>query len=101
MENLSCIVIKNRLPCLSVQAENVQPMTVSFCCHLDDRRGLFVRRDLAPLIFNSPRSLVEMTALMWLSVILTLCPVKIGWPLSLTVTLIARLNDLVGQVVEG
>ncbi len=23
------------------------PMTDSFCCHLDDRRGLFVRRDFS------------------------------------------------------
>ncbi len=23
------------------------PMTASFCCHLDDRRGLFVRRDFS------------------------------------------------------
>jgi hypothetical protein len=62
-----------------------------FYCHLDPdgyrERDLFVRRDLAPLIFNSPRALVEMTALMQLSVIFTLCPIKIGLQLSLTVTL--------------
>ena len=45
-------------------------------CHFDDRRNLTVRRDLAPLIFNSPRILVEMTALMRLSVIHSLFPFK-------------------------
>ncbi len=47
-------------------------MTDSGCCHLDDRRGLFVRRDLASLIFNSPRLAsgeIEITALMQLSAI--------------------------------
>jgi hypothetical protein len=60
-----------------------------FSCHLDDRRDLSVRRDLAPLIFNSPRKLVEMTALMQLSVIFTLCPIKIG--LQLRVTLLIKM----------
>jgi len=40
----------------------------------------------------SPRELVEMTALMQLSVIFTLCPIKIGLQLRETVTL---------SVVEG
>ncbi len=64
------------------QTSTPLPMTVSVCCHLDDRRGLFVRRDLAPLIFNSPRALVEMTAMMRLSVICTLFPIK-NWVATL------------------
>ncbi len=87
MKNKSCIVNENRL-----SEYSGLPMTDSFCCHLDERRGLFVRRDLASLIFNSPRELVEMTALMRFSVIFTLYPILIGLQLSLTVTL---------SVVEG
>ena len=37
-------------------------------------RDLFNWRDLATLIFNSPRSLVEMTALFEFTVISSLCP---------------------------
>lgn len=52
------------------QSSNTLPKTDSISCHLDDRRDSLFEE-------ISPRTLVEMTALMQLSIICTLCLIKL------------------------